>query len=134
MEKNKIFDGMTFVHSFNSIKKRTEQLKPLFEKIQYGDYEEPTNEEFWNLQIKVAELQDKFIYVYSGVDYDMYLFYNDVDEEGNYVWTYDFDHDICYNDNGKVINKLEKLNAPKEFIDKFLNVYYDLYTRNELAF
>lgn len=64
----------------------------------------------------------------------MYLFYDDVDEEGDYVWSYDFEHDICYDDNDNVINKLEKLGAPKEFIDKFLNVYYDLCTRNELAF
>lgn len=82
----------------------------------------------------MAELKDKFIYVYSGVDYDMYLFYDDVDKRGDYIWTHDFEHDICYDDNDEVINKLEKLGAPKEFIDKFLNVYYDLCTRNELAF
>lgn len=134
MRENKIFNGMTFVHSFDSIKKRTEQLKTLFERAQYGDYEELTPAERWDLKIKVAELKDKFIYVYSGIDDDMYLFYDDVDEEGNYVWTDDWEHDICFYDKGEVINKLEKLNAPKEFIDKFLNVYYDLCTRNELAF
>jgi len=132
MKRDKFFDGMTFVHSFNSIKKRTEQLEALFEKTQ-SDFE-ATDEEFWDLQIKVAELKDKFIYVYSGVDYDAYLFYDDVDEEGNYVWTYDFNHDICYEDNGGVINKLEKLNAPEEFINKFLNVYHDLCTTTDLAF
>lgn len=124
MKKNKIFDGMTFVHSFNSIKKRTEQLNSLFEKVQEGD--DLSDEEFWDLQIKVAEFKDKFIYVNSLTDYDMYLFYDDVNEKGNYIWVYDYDHDICYDDNNGVINKLEKLNVPKEFIKEFLNTYYNM--------
>ncbi len=132
MKENKIFDGITFVHSVDDIKRRTDYLTPLFKKIQGEDYE-PTDEELWDLQIKVAEFKDKFIYVHSLTDYDIYLFYNNVDKEGNYIWTYDFNHDICYEDNNGVINKLEKLNAPKEFIKKFLDTYYNiLYSKDIL--
>ena len=143
MKPNKIFDGMTFVHSFEQIKKRTEELNSLFLKTQTGEYE-PTSEEFWDLQIKVAELKDKFVYVYSGVDNNMYLCYNDKDENGDYVWTIDYDgpyvfyykdkdnNDTLYN---KVIECLRELNAPEEFIEKFNHVYIELEERNtELAF
>ena len=126
MNKDKIFDGMTFVHSFDEIKNRTKELLPLFEAIDalLFEDEEPTDDTYWQAIIKVAELKDKFVYAYSPFTNNLYVTYKDIDDKGNYIWSeegaYDDDELVCL---------LIDLGADSNFIKNFLSVYNDLYTK-----
>ncbi len=126
MNKDKIFDGMTFVHSFDEIKNRTKELLPLFEAIDalLFEDEEPTDDTYWQAIIKVAELKDKFVYAYSPFTNNIYVTCNDIDKEGNYIWN----EEVPLN-NKEFNNLLKELGADDKFIEEFLSVYNDLYTK-----